>query len=284
MTTLVNLRAKLNGEIGVLTDSETVPWTKDVRNAAISDGYAELYRQGVWKAAKQDLVAVNDQYVYALTSIRVLNRIEVIDSGGSVGLGVGRVEDDGTGGYQLVLRSPVAASCTIRVLGWAAFLSAFSKTTAITSSSVANPTSIACTNHGLASGETVTITGHTGSTPALYGDYVVTVTGASTFTIPVNVTVGGTGGTAYALYCGNVSDDLPAEHNRIPILKAKAILYRQQLALFARYGERQAMPPEMNTTVDQLIGIVAAVEREFTDECARLSGMRPRIGRSRRTR
>lgn len=66
----------------------------------------------------------------------------------------------------------------------------------ISTSSVANPTVITtAAAHGLTSGMQVTIAGHTGSTPAISGTYTVTVTGATTFTIPVNVTVGGTGGT-----------------------------------------------------------------------------------------
>ena len=68
----------------------------------------------------------------------------------------------------------------------------------ITASSVANPTSISTTApHLLLTGDTVYITGHTGSTPAVSGAYTITKTGASTFTIPVNVTVGGTGGSIY---------------------------------------------------------------------------------------
>ena len=67
---------------------------------------------------------------------------------------------------------------------------------AITSSSVANPTTITATAHGLTTGNKVVIRNHAGSTPSLNGTtYTVTVTGANTFTIPVNVTVGGTGGT-----------------------------------------------------------------------------------------
>lgn len=64
---------------------------------------------------------------------------------------------------------------------------------AITSSSIANPTVITTTTpHGLVTGEVILITGHT-STPTLNGGagFAVTVTGLSTFTIPVNVTVGG---------------------------------------------------------------------------------------------
>jgi len=68
---------------------------------------------------------------------------------------------------------------------------------AITSSSVATPTVITTASpHGFATGDRVVIAGHTGSTPAVDGTYTITVTGASTFTVPVAVSVGGTGGTA----------------------------------------------------------------------------------------
>ena len=69
----------------------------------------------------------------------------------------------------------------------------------IVSSSVANPTTITTDSaHGRAVGSTalVRIAGHAGSTPSLDGEYTATFTGATTFTIPVNVTTGGTGGTA----------------------------------------------------------------------------------------
>jgi len=66
---------------------------------------------------------------------------------------------------------------------------------AIASSSIATSTVITTTSpHGLTSGMKVNIIGHTGSTPAIDGSYVVTVTGTSTFTIPKTVTVSGTGG------------------------------------------------------------------------------------------
>jgi len=72
-------------------------------------------------------------------------------------------------------------------------------TVAVVSSSVANPSVITtAAAHGFLPGEAVTIAGHTGSTPSINGTHVVFVTGATTFTIPVNVTVGGTGGTATA--------------------------------------------------------------------------------------
>ncbi len=67
----------------------------------------------------------------------------------------------------------------------------------VTSSSVANPTLITCGSaHGLAVGDQVYIKGHAGSTPKIDGEYEVLSTPlTTTFTIRVNVTVGGTGGT-----------------------------------------------------------------------------------------
>lgn len=74
--------------------------------------------------------------------------------------------------------------------------SAVAGTVNIASSSVASPTVITTTTaHGLTTGDSVTISGHSGSTPSINGTHTVTVTGATTFTIPVNVTAGGTGGT-----------------------------------------------------------------------------------------
>ena len=66
----------------------------------------------------------------------------------------------------------------------------------ITTASVANPTVITTsTAHGLTTGNYIIIRGMTGSTPDLNGTrYQVTVTAPTTFTIPVNVTVQGTGG------------------------------------------------------------------------------------------
>lgn len=69
-------------------------------------------------------------------------------------------------------------------------------TLTIVSSSVADPTVVTTRlPHGLATGDSVSIAGHTGSTPALDGVYTVTVLGETTFTVPLAVTVAGTGGT-----------------------------------------------------------------------------------------
>lgn len=70
-------------------------------------------------------------------------------------------------------------------------------TIAITSSSVADPTVLTTAAHGITIGttEVVTIAAHTGSTPAINGTHAFTALTSTTGTIPVNVTVGGTGGT-----------------------------------------------------------------------------------------
>lgn len=70
-------------------------------------------------------------------------------------------------------------------------------TKAIATSSVADPTLITTSvAHALSVGSVIVIAGHAGSTPSLNKAHVVTtVPSTTTFTIPVSVTVGGTGGT-----------------------------------------------------------------------------------------
>lgn len=69
----------------------------------------------------------------------------------------------------------------------------------ISTSSAANPTIITtAAPHLLTTGLYVTIAGHT-STPSINGVWPITVTAANKFTIPVAVTVAGTGGTATAI-------------------------------------------------------------------------------------
>lgn len=64
-------------------------------------------------------------------------------------------------------------------------------------SSVADPTEITTASaHGLTSGDIVTITGHSGSDPSISGEYPVTVTGTTKFTIPIEVLTAGWGGYA----------------------------------------------------------------------------------------
>jgi hypothetical protein len=54
--------------------------------------------------------------------------------------------------------------------------------------------------HGFTTGQTVTISGVTGSTPDINGSHVITVLSETTFSIPVTVTVAGSGGTVIQLW------------------------------------------------------------------------------------
>jgi hypothetical protein len=75
---------------------------------------------------------------------------------------------------------------------------------AITSSSVANPTHIITpVAHGLITNDVILIAGHTGSTPTINGERIVTKINDTEFTIPVNVTIGGTGGTLVKAWTKN---------------------------------------------------------------------------------
>jgi len=65
----------------------------------------------------------------------------------------------------------------------------------ISGNTIANPTVVTTSApHGLETGDHVTISG-SNSTPTLNGSRVVTVISATTFSVPVNVTVAGTAGT-----------------------------------------------------------------------------------------
>lgn len=99
-------------------------------------------------------------------------------------------------------------------------------TVAITSSAIGTPGILtAGAPHLLTDKSTITIAGHTGSTPAIAGAYTARVLSATTFTleqagVPVNVTVGGTGGTIQANYVtiGEITKVTPPgfERNKIP--------------------------------------------------------------------
>jgi hypothetical protein len=71
--------------------------------------------------------------------------------------------------------------------------------TNLTSNSVANPTVVtSATAHNFQTGDVVTIAGVSGSSPTINGVRTVTRIDATSFSVPVNVTVGGTGGTVRA--------------------------------------------------------------------------------------
>lgn len=68
----------------------------------------------------------------------------------------------------------------------------------LTTSTAANPCVVTCTNHGLQTGDVVTIAGHSGTTPTINGARTVTRVNANTFSVGVDTSGGGTGsgGTA----------------------------------------------------------------------------------------
>lgn len=71
-----------------------------------------------------------------------------------------------------------------------------SKTGSITSNTIANPTVVTASSHGLIDSRVVTISGVSGSSPTINSTYVSTLINANSFSVPVNVSISaGTGGT-----------------------------------------------------------------------------------------
>jgi hypothetical protein len=309
-TALADLRAKLNGELGVLSDSESTPWSQAVRNNAIRDGYAALWRQGVWKPTKVDVATTDSGRVYAASGIRRLLRAELLDTDGYIVEKLrALIEPDGEGGYELIVPEQ-ASGYTMRLWGWTAYTSALpdadaDRFVASASMKVGAYTMVATTQtDGVARPVVVKVTkvveNDTPGTLALVGTDADGAALSETLTLNNGDTNGGlttstgsfltltsatgagwvSGGTADTITVGTGDpvDDLDTEHNRVPLLKSKAILWRAALASFARYGERQALPPEMNVSIDQFLGLVAAAEREFEVECKSLAGLRFRGG------
>lgn len=71
-----------------------------------------------------------------------------------------------------------------------------STTATITTSSVANPTVITTAlPHGFSTGQSVFIAGHLDAVPTVNGYWTIAAAAGSSFTIPVDVTTAGSGGT-----------------------------------------------------------------------------------------
>lgn len=80
---------------------------------------------------------------------------------------------------------------------------------AITSNSLANPSVVTTpAAHGLITGDVVMIAGVITSNPTINGERTVTVISPTTFSVPVNVTTAGTGGTFKKLTSASVVLDL----------------------------------------------------------------------------
>jgi hypothetical protein len=100
------------------------------------------------------------------------------------------------------------------------------ESTVIVSSSVANPSIVTTsTPHGLVNGMTIEISGHTGSTPSINAEHVATVISPTTFSIPVNVSVGGVNGSAARrLFGGRVTRTLESAAGEPGLLPIKTAL------------------------------------------------------------
>lgn len=94
--------------------------------------------------------------------------------------------------------------------------------TFISNISVANPTVITSPNHGLTTGDSITIE-NSASTPTVDGVRTVTVTGANTFTVPVNVTVGSSDIARWYRTADEVASDNDAQQNRAFISKPNQV-------------------------------------------------------------
>lgn len=82
---------------------------------------------------------------------------------------------------------------------------------AISGNTVANPTVVTSASHGLTSGDVIYIV-NSNSTPTIDGQRTVTVTGANTFTVPVNVTTAGTRGEWLSTIEYNVVTDYDLDY------------------------------------------------------------------------
>lgn len=121
--------------------------------------------------------------------------------------GVIRFEERELGGEDLIVSSTLS-TC------WSPALNAQRNISAI---SIANPTVITSVGHGLSTNDTIQIYG-TNSTPALSGEYTVTVLTADTFTVPVNVTGAGTSGY-WNSTVGLVTTNAEVRQNRVYVSK-----------------------------------------------------------------
>ena len=102
-------------------------------------------------------------------------------------------------------RGLIIQSLTQKTVTWSTFTDGFpvdfttdtsSRAIPITSNSIANPTIVTTpVPHGLVSGQVVLISGVITSSPTINGQQTATVVTPTTFSVPVNVTIAGTGGS-----------------------------------------------------------------------------------------
>lgn len=136
-------------------------------------------------------------------------------------------------------------------------------TSSISAISVANPTHVTSTAHGLTTGNQIIISG-TNSTPSIDGIKTVTVLDANTFTVPVNVTILGNRG-GWELITNATASDNEIAPNRI---------------YFSKIQEPEAVPLlnylEVGPKDKQILRVVALRDNLFIlkeEAVYRLSGL-----------
>ena len=134
---------------------------------------------------------------------------------------------------------------------------------AISTSAVGNPGIVNATGHGFVPGDTITIASHTGSTPDINGTQTVATTPtADQFTLlGVNVTVGGTGGTAAKT--SSTSLGLAGYPHRILVHNLgpnAAYLGEAAVTTAAGYRLSSGAREEFNAELGRLFAITAAAE------------------------
>jgi hypothetical protein len=203
VTTLANIRAQLNSDLGMTTDADAKPYTQAQRNAAISLGYGALWWAGVWKNATDSIATVDNAQSYLTTTVKKLYDVALVDSTGYI-VGYPKAKiDDTAAGATLFLVLPVSSGYTLSVHGWAPYISTFANDSA--------------------------------------------------------------------------SDDLDPSLLRIPLLKARSILYSGMINQFMAFSGHQSSPAALNVTLEQLLTAKATAEREWENETRNIAVSRDRI-------
>jgi hypothetical protein len=124
MATLLEIRTRLNAELGISADADPKPWTVAVRNQAIATAYAALWRDGIWKVTTDDITSVDDAQTY-ITTVEELYDVALVGSDGSiVGYPSAKIKETDSG-PTLFLVAPIAGGYTLRVNGWMPYVSDF---------------------------------------------------------------------------------------------------------------------------------------------------------------
>lgn len=117
----------------------------------------------------------------------------------------------------------------------------------------------------------------------LKGRIVQTASGPTLFlTLPIGdgATIAVQGWTPYVSVFASDSavDDLDSTVPvRIPLLKARSILYQSKISEFVNFSGHQSAPASLNVSVSELLGLRSSVEREWEMETRRIAKGRDRI-------